>query len=188
MASTGNAANTSLWTGADVFYAPLGTTGPTDVTTEWTTGWLALGLLDGDDGIVEKRDATTAESYAWGGIMFRRTVSKQARSFTFTALEDNDNVWLLANPGSTTASVTGIRTRVSLVPVAGNKFALGLETRDGARIKRRILPTCEVDSIDDLTDSETDPTAYKFTIIVYPDADGTLYTTVETDPTFVAGE
>lgn len=182
MASTGNVEETELWTGADIYYAPLATTGPADLTTEWTAEWKALGLLDGDDGISESRDATTSENYAWGGILFRRTVSKQKRQFVFTALEDNDNVYLLANPGSSSTSATGVRTRISKVPVSGDRFALGFELRDGSRVKRRIVPTCEVDSVDDIKESESDPTVYKITVTVYPAADGTLYTTIETDP------
>lgn len=183
MAATGNVDETELWTGADIFYAPVGTAGPTDLTTEWAVAWLPLGLLDGDDGISESRDATTSENYAWGGILYRRTVSKQKRQFVFTALEDNDNVYLLANPGSTSSTLTGVRTRISKVPVSGSRFALGFELRDGANIKRRIVPTCEVDSVDDIKESETDPTVFKITVTVYPAADGTLYTTLETDPT-----
>jgi hypothetical protein len=182
MTATGNAAETELWTGADVYYAPLGTVGPTDLTADWAAAWLPLGLLDGSDGIDEKRDQSTSENYAWGGLLYRRTVSKQKRSFTFTALEDNDNVFLLANPGSTTASATGVRSRTIKTPVSGTRFALGLELRDGDRIKRVTIPTCEVDSVDDVKASETDPTVYKFTVDVYPAADGTLYSSIETDP------
>lgn len=178
----GNAENTSLWTGADVYTAPKSTAGPTDLTSAWPVAWKALGLLDGGEGFVESRDQTTNNHYAWGGILYRKSVSEQSRTFEFTALEDNDAVYLLANPGSTTATVDGVRTRVSVTPKAGYHFALGLETRDGDRIKRRILLDCEVEEIDDITENEEDPTVYKFTVTVYPDADGVLYTTIETDP------
>lgn len=180
----GNADNTSLWTGADVYTAPKGTAGPTDLTTAWPSAWKALGLLDGGEGFVETRDQTVNKHYAWGGILFRKSVSDQSRTFKFTALEDNDNVFLLANPGSTSTSTAGVRTRVNVSPKAGYRFALGLETRDGDRIKRRVLLDCEVEEIDDITESEEDPTTYAFTVTVYPGSDGVLYTTIETDPTY----
>lgn len=179
---SGNTKETELWTGADVYIAPLATAGPDDLTTAWAAAWKAVGLLDGDEGITESRDQTTSESYAWGGILFRRTVSKQKRSISFSALEDNDTVFSLANPGSTSASATGVRTRTHKVPVSGSQFSLGIELRDGARVKRKIVGTVEVDSVDDIKDSETDPTVYKFTCTIFPSADGTLYTTIETDP------
>lgn len=178
----GDAKNTSLWTGADVYTAPKGTVGPVDLTSVWPVAWKALGLLDGGDGLTEARDQTTNNHYAWGGVLFKKTITEQTRTFAFTALEDNDNVFLLANPGSTSSVTAGVRKRVHMTPKAGFHFALGLETRDGSRIKRRVLPDCEVEEIDDITENEEDPTAYKFTITVYPAADGTLYTTIETDP------
>lgn len=180
----GNADNTSLWTGADVYTAPKGTDGPTTLTGAWPSAWKALGLLDGGEGFVETRDQTVNKHYAWGGILFKKSVSDQSRTFKFTALEDNDNVFLLANPGSTSTSASGVRTRVHVTPKTGYRFALGLETRDGARVKRRILLDCEVEEIDDITESEEDPTTYAFTVTVYPGADGVLYTTIETDPTY----
>lgn len=182
----GNAANTSLWTGADVYTAPKGTVGPTTLVATWPVAWKPLGLLDGGEGFVESRDQTTNKHYAWGGIQYRTSTSEQSRTFEFTALEDNDAVFLLANPGSTSTSAGGTRTRVVLTPKAGYHFALGLENREGDRIKRRVLLDCEVDSIDDITENEEDPTVYKFTCTVYPDAAGVLYTTIETDPTYVA--
>lgn len=180
----GNADNTSLWTGADVYTAPKGTAGPSDLTSNWPSAWKPLGLLDGGEGFVETRDQTVNKHYAWGGILFRKSVSEQSRTFKFTALEDNDNVFLLANPGSTSTTAAGVRTRVNVTPKTGYRFALGLETRDGTKVKRRVLLDCEVEEIDDITESEEDPTTYAFTVTVYPAADGVLYTTIETDPTY----
>lgn len=179
---SGNTKETELWTGADVFIAPLGTAGPTDLTTAWAAAWKPVGLMDGSDGLTESRDQTTSEAYAWGGILFRRTVSKQKRSIAFSALEDNATVFSLANPGSTESVAAGVRTRQHIVPVAGTQFALGVELRDGDRVKRWIVPTCEVDKVDDIKDSETDPTVFKFTVTIFPDSTGLLYTTLETDP------
>lgn len=186
MTTTGNTANTSVWTGADVFYAPVGTAAPTDLSSDWAASWLALGLLSGDDGVAESRSQTTTMNYAWGQILYRRTLTQQQRTIVFTALEDNDNVYKLINPGSTATSATGVRTRTELVPVAGTYFALGVELRDGAKVRRKIWAKCEVDTIDTITASESKPESYKVTAIVYPAVDGTLAQIYETDPTYVA--
>lgn len=179
----GNTENTSLWQGADVYIAPLGTAGPTDVDTPWGAGWEAAGLLDGEGGFTETRDQDTSEHYAWGGILFRRTSSKHKRSIKFVALEDNDVVFKLVNPGSTRTATGGVRTGTVKVPVT-EAFALGLEVRDGDRIKRRIIKRAEVSEVGDITESESDPTVYEITTLIFPEADGTLYTTVETDPAY----
>ena len=182
---SGDVKETTLWTGADVFIAPEATAGPTDLTTAWPAAWKAAGLLDGEGGITEGRDGDTSEHYAWGGILFRRTSSKHKRTFKFTALEDNDTVWSLVNPGSparTTDVATGTRTGTVKVPEAGHKFAIGMELRDGAKIKRRNALSAEVQEVSEIKESESDPTVYEITVVVYPETDGTLYHVVETDP------
>lgn len=182
---TGNTANTSVWTGADVFYAPLGTVAPTDLTTDWGASWLPLGLLNGDDGVTEARSQTTTMNYAWGQILYRRTLTQQQRTIAFTALEDNDNVYKLLNPGSTATSALGVRTRTDMVPVAGTYFTLGVELRDGTKSKRKIWDKAEVETVANIVSTESKPETYNVTCIVYPDEDGTLATIIETDPTYV---
>lgn len=184
MTATGNTLNTELWDGADVYIGTLNLAGPTDVSTAWGAGWNAVGLLDGEAGFNETRDQDTSEHYAWGGILFRRTSSKHKRSIKFSALEDNEVVFKLVNPGSPArVSTLGVRTGKVMVP-KGAKFAIGLEVRDGDRIKRRTIKHAEVSEVADITESESDPTVFEITVLIFPEADGTLYETVETDPTY----
>lgn len=180
---SGDAKNTSLWNGADVFIAPADTAGPTDTTTAWAVDWEAVGLLDGEEGFTEGRDQDTSEHYAWGGNLYRRTISKHKRTFKFVALEDNDVVFDLVNPGSTRTTATGVRTSTIKAPVAGQKFAIGFELRDNGRVKRRIAKIAEVSEVAEIKESESEPTVYEITVMVFPEADGTLYETIEDDPT-----
>lgn len=181
---SGDALNTTLWQGADVFIAPENTVGPTDTTTAWAAEWKAVGLLDGEGGIEEARDGDSSEHYAWGGILYKRTNSKHKRTFKFVALEDNDTVFGLVNPGSPArTTTTGVRTGKVMAPKAGVRFAIGFETVDGDRTKRRYALSAEVQEVATIKDSETDPTVYEITVVLFPESDGTLYHTVETDPT-----
>lgn len=181
----GDAKNTALWQGADVFIAPEGTAGPTDVSTAWADTWDLVGLLDGEEGFTEGRDQDTSEHYAWGGVLYKRTSSKHKRSFKFSALEDNETVFALVNPGSERSSAKGVRTGKIKVPTI-KRFAMGMETRDGDKIKRRIIGHAEVSEVGEVKESESDPTVYEITVLVFPEADGTLYDTIETDPDYTA--
>lgn len=177
----GDATNAAIWANADVFIAPEGTTGPTDVTTPWDVAtWEAVGLLDGDSGFTMSRDDDVNEVYAWGGKLIKRTRSKHKRSIAFVAMEDNDVVFGIVNPGSTrTTDVgTGITTSVVKVPAPAS-FAIGFELRDGDKIKRRWVSHAEVDKIADLKESEKDPSVFEITTILFPESDGTLYHEVE---------
>jgi hypothetical protein len=177
----GDAKNTALWTGADVYIGPEDAVGPADVSTVWGATWDAVGLLDGEEGVTEGRDGDSSEHYAWGGLLYRRTASKHKRTFKFVALEDNDVVFQLVNPGSTRSTVTGVRTGKIKAPVAGMKFSVGFDFRDGEKVKRRFAKSAEVIEVGEIKESESEPAIYEITVVIYPESDGTLYTTVETD-------
>ncbi|QOI66924.1 major tail protein [Microbacterium phage GardenState] len=183
----GNAANTSQWAGADVFITRTpGLAGPTDLTSPWPVGWEPVGLLDGEEGFTEAREDETSERFAWGGVLVRRSKSKHKRTIRFVALEDNEVTFGLVNPGSERTSLNGVRRSTVKVPVAGDRFSIGFETRDGARIKRRVVETAEVQEVAEIKESETEPTIYDITVVIFPDADGVLYTDIETDPEYTA--
>jgi hypothetical protein len=177
----GDAKNTAQWQGADVYIAAVDTEGPDDVTSAWGPGWDAAGLLDGAEGFTEGRDEDTSESYAWGGILYRRTKSKHKRTFKFVALEDNKATFRLVNPGSERITVAGVRTSRIVVP-STDAFAIGFELRDGDKVKRRLVKHAEVSEIGEIKEGEEDPTVYEITVLIFPESDGTLYTTVESDP------
>jgi hypothetical protein len=176
----GNAKNTSQWEGADVFIAPVDSEGPDDLVTAWSGVWQGAGLLDGEEGFTEGRDEDTSESYAWGGILYRRTKSKHKRTIKFVALEDNAVTFRLRNPGSKRTASGGVRTSKVVIPKS-DAFAIGFELRDGDKVKRRTIRHAEVSEVGEIKESETDPTVYEFTVLIFPEADGTLYTDVETD-------
>ena len=83
---SGEAKNTQLWNGADVYIAAAGTAGPATLAGDWAAPWAVAGLLDGEEGITEGRDGDTSEHYAWGGILYRRVSSKHKRTFKFVLL------------------------------------------------------------------------------------------------------
>ncbi|QWY81834.1 major tail protein [Microbacterium phage Honk] len=177
----GNAKNTSQWAGADVFIAPEGTDGPTDLVAAWGSGWDAAGLLDGEEGFTEGRDSESSESYAWGGLLYKSTRSKHKRTFRFVALEDNAVVFGLVNPGSERTAAGGVRTSTVKTPKAGVRFAVGFELREGDKVKRRYAKSAEVVEVAEIKESESEPTVYDITVVVFPESDETLYRVVETD-------
>lgn len=176
----GSTENPRIWLNADVYVADTGTTGPTDIVTDWPAGWEALGLLS-QDGMTETRDESVNDHFAWGGILVRTTRSNHKRSFTVTALEDNPVVFALVNPGSEADTVGDVTTRTIKVPGTDIR-AFGLELRDGDIVKRRVIPRGEVVEVGEITRSESEMEMYELTINVYPDGDGVLYTDITNDP------
>lgn len=171
----GTPTNAALWANADVYISEPSTAGPADIETAWAAGWDLAGLLDGDEGFTESREDESNEFYAWGGILVKKTKAKHKRTIKFVALEDNPVVFKLVNPGSTRTVATGITTSVVKVPT-NTEFAIGFETRDGDKVKRRTVLRATVEAIGEIKEAEGSLTAYEITVVIYPEADGTLYT------------
>src|SRR5690606_26514798 len=103
------------------------------------------------------------------------------RTIAFTALEDNPVTFQLLNPGSTRTTAGGLITSEVYVPQS-TPFAIGFETREGAKIKRRICRRAEVQEVGEITEAETALTTYAFTVAIYPDGDGLIWTDIMSDP------
>ena len=180
----GTSANAALWTDADVYIAPVGTVGPVDATTAYAAAWKPVGLLDGDEGFAMSRDEDTSEHYAWGGILVKKVRSKHKRTIKFIALEDNATVFDLVNPGSTRATTgtgaTALTTGTVKVPKYTD-FAISFEMRDGTKTKRRTVKRATLEEVGEITENETEVAAYEVTVVIYPEADGTLYVELSRD-------
>lgn len=174
----GDVNNPRIWEGADVYVAPYGTSGPTDVSTDWSASWEPLGLLS-EDGMSESRDQDSTDHYAYGGILVRTTRSKFKRQLKVTCLEDNPTVWGLVNPGSSSNTVGGLTTRQVKNPTK-NVIALGFEVADGDVITRRIVARCELTNIGEVKFADSDMTGYELTFTIYPVSD-LLYTDITND-------
>ena len=171
---SGNSLNAGLWANGKVLIAPLGTAGPTDVSTSWPPAYLEAGLLDGELGFEMTRSETASDYYAWGGLLVKSTKSKHKRQIKFHALEDNDVVFSLVNPGSTRTTATGLTTSSIKAP-STQEFAIGFEVLDGDKVKRRYCERATVETVGPMKESEAALTVYEITVTLYPDSNGNLY-------------
>ena len=164
----GDPLNASLWSEADVYVAPTGTTVPASGTETWGVGWDFVGLLSGDDGFTTTREEDKNDLYAWGGILVRTSRKNFKMTKKFSALEDNavtrDLVW----PDSPAGSIIVPRPKDILI---------GFETREGDKFHRLISASrAQVDLDGDIFENESDLTKYELVATIFPDADGVLLT------------
>lgn len=180
---SGDATKTSLWTDADVRVDwTAAAAAPVDGKTPYAAAWGLVGLLDGASGIEETRDEDTAEHFAWGGILIKKVRSKHKRTIKFVALEANDDVFKLLNPGSTKGTaVSGVTTDIVKLPKYVD-FGISFEVREGLVARRRTVKRATIEEIGTIKAGEDEPTMYEITVVIYPEADGTLYRDV-TGPT-----
>lgn len=168
--------NTDLWPDADVYVSFEDDPTFPNEGEEFGAEWFFIGLLDGEEGIVEKAEwGEENEYYAWGGIMFRRSRSKFKYSRTFTAFERNYATDRLRWPGS---------TETTLVVPDIERVTVAFETRDAVVTDevRRIMSHAkgaEITPQGDVTENEKDPTKWVFEAVFFPDADGEFATRQE---------
>lgn len=175
---SGTSANAALWQNADVYIADASTSGPVTVAESWPLAWAPVGLLDGEAGFAEGRKDDSNEIYAWGGLLVKKTRTKHKRTIKFTCLENNATVFGLLNPSSTRTLASGVTS--STVKVASlTEFAIGFESRDGDKVKRRYVKRAVVEEVGEVKESESGLTMYEITVAIYPETDGTLYTEIE---------
>lgn len=174
---SGDTKNASQWHDADVWIDFSGTAAdPEDTFTAYASGWEAVGLLDGAEGFEEERDEETSESYAWGGVLVRKRRSKHKRTIKFVAMEDNPTTFRLVNPGSTRAAANGDDVVVSTVKIPKYEdFRISFSTVDGDKVRRRTA-AATIEEIGSIASTEEEPEVYEITVLILPEADGTLWT------------
>lgn len=159
----GDADNTAIWEGADVFVAPLGSELPATIEDDFPAEWTAVGLLDGEAGTTSARTEDVTDFNAWGVGSFREGRRNFKETRTFVAWERNPVTDELENPGSTASAV--------YVPVPGRQL-IAFEYRDTETggVRREIsFYQAQVVRSGDTTINDAAPESIPFIATIYAD-------------------
>lgn len=152
-------------TGA-VYYAPTGSTAPTNATAALDAAFLDVGYCS-DDGVTETLDRSTSNIVAWQNAdVVRTVVTESSISVQFTMIETNPNSVRLFYGVAVAADGS-----VTIVPsTTGGRHAVVVDYVDGDKMVRLYMPQAEVTELDDVSlNSSGDPVGYTVTITGYPD-------------------
>lgn len=178
-ATGGNPTNIRSYDLAVVYTAPLGTAAPTDVVTALNASFLSLGLLS-EDGVTRTLNMDRTELKSMGGSLVRVKRTSQSVQFTFVALENIDEVFVRANPGSTSATATGITTRTYKAQTTV-QLASVIECTEGSNKSRFWIPNCEVFADGDTALNPSGMAGKNFTLMAYPDSTGIVHYEITND-------
>ena len=161
-----------------IWVVPLGTTLPTDTTTDMSTvtGAKCLGYCS-EDGVTNSTNLESETIKAWGGDTVLTIQTSKDDKFTFTLLEVlNESVLAFVN-GSTNVTgdlSTGLTVTVNNKDVEEVAIVIDMLLRDNTA-KRIVIPDCKISEIGDVVYSDSEAVGYETTVTCIPDASGNTH-------------
>lgn len=161
MANASNVTTGKPKKGGAIFRAPLGSTMPTDATTELDEAFVCLGYC-GEDGLTNANSPESDSIKAWGGDTVLTYQSSKEDTFTFVLIEALNPDVLKAVYGDANVSGTladGITVKANSDPQEAAAWVIEQVMRDGAH-KRIVIPSAAVTEVGDITYSDEDAVGY----------------------------
>ena len=180
--------NVHAWTGAEVYYAPLGTAPPTDLTTAPAAEWLDLGVIVMDSGAqsVDISSDTYKGRAKAGPIPVLTTSTINARKITIAVMEENKNVLKLLEPLTTSTTSTtapGETTIQHRQSDYSTRYALLICAYSGSTLKRRwTAPAAQPSPTDLRAFFGDEPGSDTLEWSIFPDGSGFYATEITNDP------
>lgn len=156
-----------------VWYAPAGTTLPTDSTTALASGFVNVGYLN--DGFQLTQDLKTKEVTGWQNLDVLRLIPTQlSRSVKFAGIETNKTSVSMAWGGATVTVGSGSVYSLTL-PAAQTtqEFIIVLDWNDGAVSQRIVIKRATFKSLPSVKFSRMDNIEYDFEVQALVPTDGT---------------
>lgn len=182
MSATGSNTATNVSTGKPkvggaIFVAPLGTTLPTDATSELSSAYVCLGYAS-EDGLKNTKENSTNDIKAWGGDVVYSSLTEYKDPFTITLIESGNVEVLKTVFGAGNVSVDAITGNITL-SVKGELppelvWVFDLATRNDG-LRRIVIPDGGITEIGEVSYTDEDPIGYPLTITPYPDANGVYH-------------
>lgn len=187
--------NVRVWSGGAVAYIDVdqfdADAPELDTLDEIPAGWSVVGLHDEDAGFSNEETSTITDFHARsarGSALVRTTVSKVTETITFSAVEENPNVFELIHPGAEWSTESDVHTASHgpLVPVT-RAWIFDSYDSDGERI-REIVPRGTVVSKGTVDRKSSTPTMFPLTVrkAVFDD-EGNTQITKRTESQFAEG-
>lgn len=162
--------------GGAIYRAKLGSTLPTDATSNLDAAFTCLGYAS-DDGVTNSNSPTSNTIKAWGGDIVYTYNSEQKDTFSFTLIEStnvdvlktvygDDNVTGSLDAGLTIAANSAQRDACAWC------FELVLQSGGAKRI---VVPRASITEIGEIAYTDDDCVGYQITIMALPDSTGNTH-------------
>lgn len=177
--STNTATNVSVGkpkvTGA-IYVAPLGTTLPTDATTDLNSAFVGLGYCS-DDGVTNNNSPESDTIKAWGGDIVYTLQNGKDDTFQFTLIEAmNTNVLktVFGDENVTGTASTGIAINNKNSELKDHSYVIDMILRNNT-LKRIVIPDGIVSEVGEVVYKDDEAIGYQITLQCIADSDGVLH-------------
>lgn len=162
--------------GGAIYTAPVGTTLPTDTSTDLDSAFKSLGYVS-EDGLTNGTDLEVQKSKAWGGDTVLVTQKSKDDTFKYTLIEalNKDVLGYVYGEDNVTGDInTGLTIKVNNADVPERSIVIDMILRNNTA-KRIVIPSCKISEVEDIVYSDEDPIAYGTTVDCTPDSDGNTH-------------
>jgi len=155
-----------------IWYAPAGTTLPTDSTSALASGFVNIGYLK--DGFELSQDLKTKEVTGWQNLDILRLIpTSLSRSVKFNAIETNKTTLGLAWGGATVTVGSGSVYSLTLpASQTAAEFVIVLDWNDGTVSQRIVIKRAAFKNLPKVKFSRMDEINYDFEIQALVPSDG----------------
>lgn len=173
MATSSNVSAGKPLVGGAIYIAPIGSTLPTDATTDLDTAFVSLGYIS-DAGVTEGQNVDTSEIKAWGGDTVLNINNGRTFTCQFTMLEvKNESVQKLVYGDSNVSGAlsTGLTVKGNNDALPGHAIVIEKILTDNTAM-RTVYPAAYITDIADVTFADSDAIGYQVTATATPDSAG----------------
>lgn len=168
-----------------VYFAPVGTALPTDVTTNLNAAFVEVGHIS-EDALTESYEVTKEKLRSWQRKTGIRTLTTEVNwTFQFMMMETSPLNLELYYEGAETTVGSGVAT--TAIPAVGTTLAKAavIELVDGDVITRFALPKVEVGEREEINHTNSNGTMYGVTVEVLGTSLDDLGYRITNDPEFI---
>ena len=163
-------------TGGAIFYAPTGSTLPTDAVTALDAAFVSLGYIS-EDGLSNENSPESDEINAWGGDVVYSYQTSRSDTFSFKMIEalNPDVLKVVYGDANVTGDLTtGLAVKANSDDLDEHAWVVEMVLRGGV-VKRVVIPNGKVTEIAEITYADNEAVGYEVTISATPDSAGNTH-------------